>query len=77
MQELPFYDEDGRVIRKEIAHWNATSNTWENQTKTEYQRDENGILLLREKFQWMLETSDWKANEKASFSVNDQNNRAV
>ena len=73
MQELPFYNEEGRLIRKEIAHWNSSSNQWEDQRKTEYQRDENGNLLSREIFKWNPELSTWKANQRASFSINDQN----
>ena len=73
MQELPFYNEEGRLIRKEIAHWNSSTDQWEDQKKTEYNHDKNGVLLSREIFKWNSEFSIWKATQRASFSINDQN----
>jgi hypothetical protein len=73
MQELPFYDDEGRLIRKEIAHWNSTEAVWEDQTRMEYSRDEDGVLLSRETFKWDIQLSDWQPSLKASYTIDDQN----
>jgi hypothetical protein len=72
MQELPFFDEEGRMIRKEISHWSSSLNDWEDQTKTEYKRDDNGVLLCKETFKWNADISSWQISQRSSFSINDQ-----
>lgn len=73
MQRLPFYDEDGRLVRNEIAHWDAELKVWKDQTKTVFNRDENGNLLNREIFNWLEDQLVWEATIRASYSINDKN----
>ncbi len=72
MQQLPSYDEDGRLVKNEIAHWNTVLKVWEDQTKTVFNRDEDGILLSRETFKWLQDQSIWQATIRASFTINDE-----
>ncbi|MFK7783803.1 MAG: T9SS type A sorting domain-containing protein [Crocinitomicaceae bacterium] len=73
MQELPFYDEEGRLIKKEIAHWNPSLTAWEERTKTEFERAEDGVLVSKETYKWDTELSNWFPSLKASYTVNTQN----
>ena len=73
MQQLPFYDEEGRLKKQEIAHWNAELGVWEDQTKTEFNRDENGILLTRETYKWSQDESKWNGTIRASYTINEIN----
>lgn len=73
MQQLPTYDDDGRILKNEVSHWNAELKVWENRSKTVCNRDENGILLNRETFDWQQDQSLWEATNRFSYSTNDQN----
>lgn len=73
MQQLPFYDEEGRLVKKEIALWNTELSVWENQSKQEFKRDENGVLLIRETYIWSRDESKWNGTLRASYSINELN----
>lgn len=70
MQQLPFYDDEGRIIRKEMTTWNKELQVWENNTKTSYVRDENGALLKREELKWSQ--SKWNKVKRMSYSLDEQ-----
>ena len=73
MQQLPTYDDEGRLASREIAHWDAILKVWEDQTKTVFNRDEKGSLLTREIFNWMPDQSIWQATLRSSFTNNAKN----
>ena len=77
MQQLPSYDEEGRISKNEIAHWNSVLKVWEDQTKTVFSRDKNGNLLTRETFEWLEDQSIWQATIRSSYSINKQNKPAT
>lgn len=71
MQQLPSYDEKGRLTKNEIAHWNPELNLWEAQTKTIFNRDNNGNLLSRETLNWMPDQGIWQASIRANYTINE------
>lgn len=71
MQQRSIYDEQGRLEITEIAHWNATLQVWEDQTKTIFSRDESGHLLKRETLKWMPDQVIWTESHRVSYVLNE------
>lgn len=71
MQQLPSYDEKGRLIKNEIAYWNTELNLWEAKTKTIFNRDIDGNLLSRETLKWMPDQGIWQASIRANYTNNE------
>lgn len=70
MEQLPFYSEDGRLLKSEIAHWNQQKQVWEKKTKTEFKRDENGNLVRKELSDWSEETESWIEAKRTNYTLN-------